>query len=191
MSRALLLMLTGSPFEAGLNSLMKKVQKALSPKTREFLERCRTSCASARAAQEGPAGYNEMVAQLIEGSTRRRVAEMRYFSVSSNRQKDYVVHPYTIRYSDGGLYLRAYVPEYDELRLFAAERIKKFVVTERLHARQGRQGPTSSRRWALAADRANVWCSSSRPASRRMCASACGTSRSSSRSCPMAAYGSA
>jgi len=38
MSRALLLTLTGSPFEAGLNSLLKKVQRALSPKTRVFLD---------------------------------------------------------------------------------------------------------------------------------------------------------
>ena len=71
-----------------------------------------------------------MVAQLIEASTRRKAAEMRYFSVSSNRQKDYLVHPYVVEYSDGGLYLRAYVPEYDEVRLFAVERIKKIRITE-------------------------------------------------------------
>ena len=70
-----------------------------------------------------------MVARLIEASTRRRVAEMRYFSVSSNRQKDYVVHPYLVEYSDGGLYLRAFVPESDEMRLFAVERIKSFKAT--------------------------------------------------------------
>jgi predicted DNA-binding transcriptional regulator YafY len=132
MGRELLLVLTGTPFEAGVNSLIKKVQKALSPKTREFLEslpnvvRVRTA-----PRKKVSAGYNEMVAQLIEGCTRRRVAEMRYFSVSSNRQKDYIVHPYTIQYTDGGLYLQAYVPEYDDLRWFAVERIKKFTVSEK------------------------------------------------------------
>lgn len=76
------------------------------------------------------AGYNEMVAKIIEASTRRKAAEMRYFSVSSNRQKDYVVHPYVVEYADGGLYLRAYVPEYDEVRMFAVERIKSIRITE-------------------------------------------------------------
>ena len=131
MSRALLLTLTGSAFEAGLNSLLKKVQKALSPKTRQFLDELPNVVrVRPEARKKVSAGYNEMVAKLIEASTRRKVAEMRYFSVSSNRQKDYVVHPYLIEYSDGGLYLRAYVPEYDEVRLFAAERIKKCTITE-------------------------------------------------------------
>jgi proteasome accessory factor B len=131
MSRALLLTLTGSPFEAGLNSLLKKVQKALSPKTRDFLDELPNVVRVRPGARKKvAAGYNEMVAKLIEASTRRRVAEIRYFSVSSNRQKDYIVHPYLVEYSDGGLYLRAYVPEYDEVRLFAAERLKKIVVTE-------------------------------------------------------------
>ena len=55
---------------------------------------------------------------------------MKYFSVTSNRLKDYVVHPYLIEYADGGLYLRAYVPEYDELRCFAVERISRCRVTD-------------------------------------------------------------
>ncbi len=131
MSRALLLTLTGTAFEAGLNSLLKKVQKALSPKTRKFLDEL-PNVVHVRpgARKKASAGYNEIVAKLIEASTRRKVAGMRYFSVSSNRQKDYVVHPYLVEYSEGGLYLRAYVPEYDEVRLFAAERIKKCTITE-------------------------------------------------------------
>jgi proteasome accessory factor B len=132
MGRELLLVLTGTPFEAGVNSLVKKVQKALSPKTREFLDALPNVVrVRPQASKKVPAGYNELVATLIEGSARRKVAEMRYFSVSSNRQKDYVVHPYTVQYSDGGLYLQAYVPEYDELRWFAVERIKKCLITDK------------------------------------------------------------
>lgn len=132
MGRELLLALTGTPFESGVNSLIKKVQKALSPKTREFLDTLpnvvRVRPVPRKKVSEG---YNELVASLIEASAKRKIAELRYFSVRSNRQKDYVVHPYTVQYSDGGLYLQAYVPEYDELRWFAAERIKKCVVTDK------------------------------------------------------------
>ncbi|MEO8678617.1 MAG: WYL domain-containing protein [Vicinamibacterales bacterium] len=131
MSRALLLTLTGSPFEAGLNSLLKKVQRALSPKTREFLDKLPNVVrVRSEPRKKVSAGYNETVAKLIEASTRRKTAQMRYFSVSSNRQKDYVVHPYLVEYSEGGLYLRAFVPEYDEVRLFAIERIKKCAISE-------------------------------------------------------------
>jgi predicted DNA-binding transcriptional regulator YafY len=131
MGRELLLMMTGTPFEAGVNALIKKVHKALSPKTREFLDSLPNVVRVRPQPRKKVApGYDEMVAKLIEASSRRKVAEMRYFSVSSKRQKDYLVHPYSVQYSDGGLYLQAYVPEYDEIRLFAAERIKRFVQTE-------------------------------------------------------------
>jgi predicted DNA-binding transcriptional regulator YafY len=132
MGRELLLTLTGTPFESGVNSLIDKVRKALSPKTREFLE-CLPNVVRVRPEprKKVPAGYDEVVATLLEGCARRKAAEMRYFSVSSNRQKDYVVHPYTVQYSDGGLYLQAYVPEYDDLRWFAVERIKNVVVTNK------------------------------------------------------------
>lgn len=131
LSRELLLTLTGTPFETGVNSILKKVQKVLPPRTRAFLDELPNVVrVRPEPRKKVSAGYDEVVAKLIEASTRRRVAEMRYFSVSSNRQKDYVVHPYTVQYSDGGLYLQAYVPEYDEVRWFAVERIKKFAISE-------------------------------------------------------------
>jgi predicted DNA-binding transcriptional regulator YafY len=136
MGRELLLMLTGTAFAPGVNSLLKKVEKALSPKMREFLE-CLPAIVRVRPGprKKVSAGFDETVAKLIESSARRKVAEMRYYSVSNDRQKDYIVHPYALQYTDGGLYLRAYVPEYDELRWFAVERINKFSVTEKTFTR--------------------------------------------------------
>jgi len=52
-----------------------------------------------------------------------RVATMRYHSVSSNRSKDYLLHPYRLAFAQGGLYLLAYVPEYGNVRTFAVDRI--------------------------------------------------------------------
>ena len=129
--RELLLTLTGTPFESGVNSLIKKVQKALSPRTRAFLDELPNVVrVRPEPRKKVLPGYNELVAKLIEASTRRKAVEMRYFSVSSNRLKDYVVHPYSVQYSDGGLYLHAFVPEYDEVRFFAIERLKKCIVTD-------------------------------------------------------------
>ena len=49
---------------------------------------------------------------------------MRYFSMSSRREKEYVVEPYRLIYSPDGLYLFAYVPEYREVRTFGVGRIR-------------------------------------------------------------------
>ena len=49
---------------------------------------------------------------------------MRYHSVSSGREKDYLIHPYRIAFAQGELYLLAFVPEYDDIRTFAVSRIE-------------------------------------------------------------------
>jgi predicted DNA-binding transcriptional regulator YafY len=41
-----------------------------------------------------------------------------------------VVEPYRVAYAQGGLYLQAFVPEYRELRTFAAQRIEQAVALE-------------------------------------------------------------
>lgn len=129
--RELLLTLTGTPFETGVNSLIKKVQKALSPRTRGFLDELPNVVrVRPEPRKKVPPGYNELVAKLIEASTRHKAVEMQYFSVSSNRLKTYLVHPYNVQYSEGGLYLHGFVPEYDEVRFFAIERLKKCVITD-------------------------------------------------------------
>ena len=43
--------------------------------------------------------------------------------MSSARTKDYLVHPYRLAFAQGGLYLVAYVPDYDDVRTFAVDRI--------------------------------------------------------------------
>jgi predicted DNA-binding transcriptional regulator YafY len=49
---------------------------------------------------------------------------MTYFSMSSGREKEYLIEPYRLVYSPGGLYVLAFVPDYGELRTFAVERIR-------------------------------------------------------------------
>ena len=54
----------------------------------------------------------------------RRRVRMRYHSFSSQQVKDYIVEPYRLAYAQGGLYLQAFVPDYSEMRTFAAQRIE-------------------------------------------------------------------
>jgi predicted DNA-binding transcriptional regulator YafY len=55
---------------------------------------------------------------------------MRYFSLSHEREGDYLVWPIRIIYMQGTLYLRAWVPAYGEMRTFATHRIKTLTVLE-------------------------------------------------------------
>jgi proteasome accessory factor B len=124
LSRNLLEAVAGTPFQRDLTNAFGRLEKMLSPRMRQFLDRL----PSVLGAKPGPrargdAAASARVAQLLEATLHFRVARMRYHSVSSARVKDYLVHPYRLLFAQGGMYLLAYVPEYDDVRTFAVDRI--------------------------------------------------------------------
>jgi predicted DNA-binding transcriptional regulator YafY len=124
LSRNLLESVAGTPFQRDLSHAFERLEKMLSPRMRQFLDRL----PSVLAAKPGPRARggessSEIVARLLESTLHFRVATMRYHSVSSGRVKDYELHPYRLAFAQGGLYLLAYVPEYKDIRTFAVDRI--------------------------------------------------------------------
>jgi predicted DNA-binding transcriptional regulator YafY len=124
LSRNLLEAVAGTPFQRDLSNAFARLGKMLSPRMRQFLDRLPTVL----TAKPGPRARGgessaDIVARLLEATLHSRVATMRYHSVSSNRSKDYLLHPYRLAFAQGGLYLLAYVPEYADVRTFAIDRI--------------------------------------------------------------------
>jgi predicted DNA-binding transcriptional regulator YafY len=124
LSRHLLETVAGTPFQRDLTNAFGRLEKMLSPRMRQFLDRL----PSVLVAKPGPRSRGgdsspDLVARLLEATLHFRVTTMRYDSMSSGRVKDYVVHPYRLAFAQGGLYLLAHVPEYDAVRTFAIDRI--------------------------------------------------------------------
>jgi proteasome accessory factor B len=124
LSRNLLEAVAGSPFQRDLTNAFARLEKMLSPRMRQFLDRLPSVLAAkpgprARGASSSP----DVVGRLLEASLHFRVTTMTYHSVSSKRVKDYLVHPYRLAFAQGGMYLLAYVPEYKSVRTFAIDRI--------------------------------------------------------------------
>jgi proteasome accessory factor B len=124
LSRNLLESVAGTPFQRDLTNAFERLEKMLSPRMRQFLDRL----PSVLAAKPGPRARGgesspDLVGRLLEATLHFRVATMRYHSVSSGRVKDYLVHPYRLAFAQGGLYLLAFVPEYNDVRTFAIDRI--------------------------------------------------------------------
>src|SRR5687767_16005461 len=125
LSRNLLEAVAGTPFQRDLTNAFARLEKMLSPRMRQFLDRL----PSVLAAKPGPRSRGgdsspDIVARLLEATLHFRTTTMRYHSVSSARVKDYLVHPYRLAFAEGGLYLLAYVPEYSAIRTFAVDRIR-------------------------------------------------------------------
>src|SRR5688500_14500346 len=130
-SRTLVQRHAGMPFDDDLARAFEKIESALSPAVRRFLDHLPDIV----GAGPGPAPADDdeqraIVGKLLEASLHNRQARMRYFSLSSGRAKEYVLHPYRVVYAQGGMYLLAFVPEYEELRTFAINRIEQLSLLE-------------------------------------------------------------
>ena len=129
LSRNLLEAVAGTPFQRDLTNAFARLEKLLSPRMRQFLDRLPSvlvAKAGPRARAAGSAA--DVVAKLLEATLHFHVVTMRYHSVSSRREKDYLIHPYRLAFAQGGLYLLADVPEYDDVRTFAIDRVASVTI---------------------------------------------------------------
>ncbi len=131
-SRTLVECLAGTPFQQDLQSAFDELGRTLPPRMREFFDRIPAVIDAKRGPMRVRAGElpHETIARLLDATLHQRGIEMRYHSASSARTKRYTVEPYRLVYAEGGLYLLAFVPEYDQLRTFAVERIEALTVLE-------------------------------------------------------------
>lgn len=133
-SRTLLESLAGTPFRADVESAFDKLAASLTPHMRQFLDQLPQVIASKpdplRRRSLSDLGQQHIVGKALEATLHHRQARLCYHSRSSGRSKDYIIHPYRLAYAQGGLYLLAHVPEYDEVRTFAVERIESISLLE-------------------------------------------------------------
>lgn len=128
-SRTLLESLAGTPFRDDLESAFDKLDATLTPHMRQFLDQLPRVIASKPDPMRRRTGSDEprrrqIIARTLDATLHHHQATLTYFSKSSDRTKAYLVHPYRLAYAQGGLYLLAYVPEYQEVRTFAMERVE-------------------------------------------------------------------
>lgn len=131
LSRTVLTAVAGGPFKESLASAFEKLYEALPPSMWKFIESLPDALgAKDHASRPHAAGSAKAIDALMNAILGRRRVRMRYHSFSSRQIKDYLVEPYRLAYAQGGLYLQAFVPEYSEMRTFAAQRIEQAVALE-------------------------------------------------------------
>jgi predicted DNA-binding transcriptional regulator YafY len=127
-SRTLVECLAATPFKEDVAAAFDKLAGALTPGMRQFLDRLplvfQAKAASTRDGVDDVKTERAHIAKLLDATVHNRRATMKYFSMSSAREKDYVIEPYRLVYSPNGLYLLAFVPEYQHLRTFNVDRIR-------------------------------------------------------------------
>ena len=123
-SKKLLINLAAPPFSIDVESAFKKIESALPEKSAAFLNGL-DSMITVRA--DAPKDFDQhkgTIRALMEATGEDLRIKMTYYSVHSHKKKSYTVHPYRLMYFKSGLYLFAYVEEYQQIRTFAIERIE-------------------------------------------------------------------
>jgi predicted DNA-binding transcriptional regulator YafY len=130
-SRSLAESLAGTPFKADVESAFDKLTAALTPHMQRFLDQLPRVLSTKTQPHAQPSSERSRIeARALEATLHQRQATITYHSRSSDRTKQYLVHPYRLAYAQGALYLLAFVPEYREVRTFAVERIQELSLLE-------------------------------------------------------------
>jgi predicted DNA-binding transcriptional regulator YafY len=132
LSRSVVEALSGWPLADELRAAFEKLDRSLNPRMREFLSTL-PQVVSTKAGPRAGRGSHALVditRRLFDAARDRRTVEMRYFSATSNRSKTYFAHPYRLALAQGGVYLVAWIPQYEEFRTFAVERIERLAVKD-------------------------------------------------------------
>jgi predicted DNA-binding transcriptional regulator YafY len=139
-SRTLIDCFAGAPFHDEVVRAFEKLEGALAPTLRRFLDRLPTALVVKEGSRSLVAGAErrQLVARIIDAVLNRRIVTMQYHSFASRRVRVYEVEPAQLVYGLGTLYLLAFVPAYGEVRTFALDRIQRFSPTERHFERSER-----------------------------------------------------
>ena len=132
LSRSIVEALSAWPLADELRVALGKLESALNPRMKEFLASLPQVVSTKAVPGIGGARAElvDVTRRLFEAVRDRRLIEMRYYSAASGRAKAYSVQPYRLALAQGGVYLLAWVPQYDEFRTFAVERIERLSVQE-------------------------------------------------------------
>ena len=122
-----------SPIDADLESAMGKVAKALNPRMKRYLDdlgRVLECKPDAVPRTKGDKAHTVFVETLAQAAVEHRRVEMDYHSFRSRKVKKYVIEPHRLTFTNGGLYLYAFVPAYSQMRTFALQRVRKLKLLE-------------------------------------------------------------
>ena len=124
--------LAGTPFQKDLGNAFEKLEAALGPRMRDFLDRLPAAIQAKPTppANRVGADQHKTIGRLLDAVLHQQRLAMHYHSFSSHREKTYQIDPYRLVYAQGGLYLFAYVQEYQQMRTFAVDRIQRVTPLE-------------------------------------------------------------
>ena len=130
-SRDLLKPLEGTELKASLDSALSKAAAALPAEGAGYIEQLRGHFSVGVGAYKPYRKHRQTIDQLSQAIAQPRTVQMRYYTASRDRTARREVDPYHLWYADGGLYLIGHCHLRQEVRMFAVDRIRSLMLTNR------------------------------------------------------------
>lgn len=120
----------GTDIEANIERAFGKLDAFLPEGFAAQLEKVKELFLTADKLTKDYTGKEETIEKLTDAVLRQKTCRIEYHSYSSGKVSRFDIHPLKLFEWNGGLYLSAFLPEYDNIRTLAVERFNAISVTE-------------------------------------------------------------
>jgi len=120
----------GTDIEANIERAFGKLDTFLPEGFAAQLEKVKELFLTADKLTKDYTGKEETIEKLTDAVLRQKTCRIEYHSYSSGKVSHFDIHPLKLFEWNGGLYLSAFLPEYDNIRTLAVERFNAISVTE-------------------------------------------------------------
>lgn len=133
LGRTMLEYLVGPPFRDDVKSALQKIGSVLPARLRDEFDRMHEVFVTKSGAHGGESdrGYQRRVSHVVNAILGHRQLDILYNSLSSGREKRYLLEPYRLVFAQGAVYVRGFVPDYDAMRTFAVARMREVTPLEK------------------------------------------------------------
>lgn len=117
----------GAPYAVYAETFLEKIRKSVPFSLREKMDALASVYGSAAIPAKDFARHTETIDKLTSCAVRQKRASIHYHSLGKNEERFRLVEPYAVYFDPDGATLKliAFVPDYQELRVFSVERIAK------------------------------------------------------------------
>jgi len=120
----------GTDIEVNIERAFGKLDAFLPEGFATQLEKIKELFLTADKLTKDYTGKEETIEKLTDAVLRQKTCRIEYHSYSSGKVSHFDIHPLKLFEWNGGLYLSALLPEYDNIRTLAIERFNAISVTE-------------------------------------------------------------
>ena len=125
MGRRLLEPFAGTPFFEGIHSLFQKLEAQLFHESRALQDQLANLFYLTNVGASDYTSRSHLISQIMSSIQDRRVLKISYLKNTANKASDYSVHPYTLVYHRGSLYIIGFSESSNAMRHFKLDRVEE------------------------------------------------------------------